>query len=168
LTPIISQSYRVAEACALSYVGDMSDSWTSKVAWDQLSCASGNSSWEVGELLQLVLTDEDVWGDLVGLVLHQRTLWEATVPVAAWMVEALQTERLGNRMIPVRNPSSGRRYVASERALALVLLSNVAEVARDAIRPGSRLRTATIAALVLEALRPGIPLYKAGAEDPRQ
>jgi hypothetical protein len=144
----------------------MADSWNSKVLWDQLRCASGDSSWEVGELLQLVLAGEDVWGDLGGLVLHQYTLWEATVPVAAWMVEALQTERLG-RMIPVRNPSSGRKYVISERALALELLSSMSEVARDAVRSGSKSNQySTIAALVLEALRPGIPLYLVGAEDP--
>jgi hypothetical protein len=120
----------------------------------------------VRELLQLVLAGEDVWGNLFGLVLHQDTLWEATVPVAAWMVEALQTERLGNRLIPVRNPSSGRKYVVSERALALELLSSMAEVARDAVVPGSTSkRSAAIGALVLEALRPGIPLYEAGAED---
>ena len=144
----------------------MADSWNSKVARDQLRCASGHSSWEVGELLQLVLAGEDVWGDLFGRVLHQDTLWEATVPVAAWMVEALQTERLGNRLIPVRNPSSGRKYVVSERALALDLLSSMAEVARDAVRSGSTSKQyAAIGALVLEALRPGIPLYEAGAED---
>lgn len=144
----------------------MADSWNSKVAWDQLRCASGDSSWEVGELLQLVLAGDDVWGNLFGLVLHQDTLWEATVPVAAWMVEALQAERLGNRLIPVRNPSSGRKYVVSERALALELLSSMAEVARDAVRSFSPSKQyVAIAALVLEALRPGIPLYEAGAED---
>jgi hypothetical protein len=144
----------------------MGDSWSSKVAWDQLRCATGDSSREVGELLQLLLAGEDVWGELIGLVLHQETLWEATVPVAAWMVEALQTGRLGNRPASLTNPSSGQKYIASERALVLELLTSMAEAARDAVSSGSRSPHYTVVAtLVLEALRPGISLYEAWAED---
>ena len=43
----------------------------------------------------------------------------------------------------------------------------MAESARDALRSASTpKRYAALAALVLEALRPGIPLYEAGAKDP--
>jgi hypothetical protein len=136
------------------------------VAWDQLRCATGDSSQEVGELLQLLLAGEEVWGDLIGLVLHQESLYEATVPVAAWMVEALQTGRLGDRPASLTNPSSGQKYVVSERALVMELLSSMAETARDAVSSGRRSPHYTaVATLVLEALRPGIPLYKAWAED---
>ena len=82
------------------------------------------------------------------------------------MVEALQTKMLGTQLIPVRNPSSGRKYVVSERALALGLLCSIAPVARDAIRSGNTSKqSAAIGALVLEAVRPGLPLYETGVTD---
>jgi hypothetical protein len=141
----------------------MPDSWNSRVAWEQLHSAFGDSR-EVGELLQLVLAGEDVWGDLFGHVLHQGTIYEATIAVAACL-EALQTGKLGERLIPVGKPF-GRKDVLSERALAFGLLSGMAESAHEAVRSGSTPKQyATIAALVLKALRPGIPLYEAGAED---
>ena len=81
------------------------------------------------------------------------------------MVEALETERLGERLIPVGEPF-GKDIVASERALAFLLLSSMAESAHKALSSGrTRNRYASIAALVLEALRPGIPLYEAAVED---
>lgn len=144
----------------------MPNSRNSVVAWEQIQCAYGDSR-EVGELLQRALAGEGVWGDLIGLVLHQDTLYEATVPVASWVVEALTTEKLGKRLIHIVNPASGKRRLASEKALAFWLLSGMAEVARDALNGGSRSEPyATLAALVLEALRPGTPLYEAGAKDP--
>ena len=143
----------------------MGDSWNSKVAWEQLHCAYGDSR-EVGELLQQVLAGKDVWIDLFGHVLHQGTIYEATVAVAAWMVEALQAKRLGERLIPVGKPFSNKD-ILSERVLVFDLLSGMAESAHEAVRSGSTPKEyAAIAALVLEALRPGIPLYEAGVEDP--
>jgi hypothetical protein len=143
----------------------MPNSWHSKFAWEQIQCAYGDSR-EVGELLQLVLAGEDVWGDLINHVLHQGTVYEATVAVTALLVEALQTEMLGERLIPVGKPY-GRNIVLSEKALAFSLLSSIAESAHEAIHAGStRKQYSTIGALVLETLRPGIPLYEAGAENP--
>jgi len=120
----------------------------------------------VGELLQQALAGKDVWADLFGHVLHQGTIYEATVAVAAWIVEALQTGRLNDRLISVGMPL-GRRDVLSERALAFDLLSGMAESAHEAVRSRSTPKQyKAIAALVLEALQPGIPLYEAGVEDP--
>jgi hypothetical protein len=143
----------------------MADSWSSKVAWEQLQSAFGDSR-VVGELLQEVLAGNDVWADLFGHVLHQGTIYEASVAVAAWMVEALRGGRLGGRLIPLHNPSSGEEIMVSERALVFALLSGMAESAHEALRSGrTRKRYASIAALVLEVLRPGIPLYEAGVND---
>lgn len=143
----------------------MADSWSSKVAWKQLHCAYGDSR-EVGDLLQQVLAGEDVWVELFGHVLHQETIYEATVAVAAWMVEALQTRKLDARLIPV-GKRLGTKEVLSERAIAFNLLSGMAESAHEAVSSRSTPQQyAAIAALVLEALRPGAPLYKAGVEDP--
>jgi hypothetical protein len=143
----------------------MADSWSSKVAWKQLHCAYGDSR-EVGELLQQVLAGKDVWVELFGHVLHQETIYEATVAVAAWMVEALQTKKLGARLIPVGKPL-GTKEVLSERVIAFNLLSGMAESAHEAVSSRSTPQQyAAIAALVLEALRSGSPLYKAGVEDP--
>jgi hypothetical protein len=144
---------------------NMADSWSSKVAWEQIQSAFGDSR-VVRELLQEVLAGEDVWGDLFGQVLHQGTIYEATVVVAAWMVEALQGGRLGERLIPLHNPSTGEKIMVSERALVFGLLSGMAQSAHEALNSGrTRKRYASIAALVLEALRPGIPLYEAGVEN---
>jgi hypothetical protein len=144
----------------------MADSWSSKVAWKQLHCAYGDSR-VVGELLQEVLAGEDVWGDLFGQVLHQETIYEATVAVAAWMVEALREGRLGERLIPLHNPSTGEQIMVRERALVFGLLSGMAESAHEAVSSRSTPQQyAAIAALVLEVLRPGIPQFEAGVEDP--
>jgi hypothetical protein len=141
----------------------MADSWSSKVAWEKLQSAYGDSRI-VGNLLQEVLVGEDVWGDLFSHVLHQGTLYEATVAVAGWMLEALEKERLGERLIPVGKPF-GKDTVASERALAFGLLSGMAESAHEALSSEmTPKRYASIAVLVLEALQPGIVLYEAGVK----
>src|SRR5215472_16484556 len=138
----------------------MAAQWASEVKWEQVQSAFGDSR-EVGELLKLILAGEDVWVDLIGHVLHQGTIYEATIAVAGWLVEALQTKRLDRRLIPVGKPF-GRSDVLSERAIALSVLSSMAEDARNALRSTTTPnRYATLAALVLEALRPGIPLYEA-------
>src|ERR1700722_10891161 len=98
----------------------MGDSWTSKVKWEQLHCAYGDSR-EVGELLQRVAAGEDVWVDLFGHVLHQETIYEASVAVAGWMMDALLTGKLGERMIPVGKPFD-RKDEVSEKSIALNLL----------------------------------------------
>ena len=69
-----------------------------------------------GELLQHVLAGEDVWVELFGHVLHQETIYEATVAVAAWMVEALHTRKLDARLIPV---GKARDALAPARCLRL-------------------------------------------------
>jgi hypothetical protein len=143
----------------------MPDSWSSKVAWEQLQSAFGDSR-VVGELLQEVLAGEDVWGDLFGQVLHQGTIYEASVAVAAWVVEALRGGRLGERLIPLHNPSTGEQIKVRERALVFGLLAGMAESANEALNSGmARKRYASIAALVLEVLRPGLPLFEASVED---
>jgi hypothetical protein len=143
----------------------MAVQWASKVEWEQLQSAFGDSR-EVGELLKLILVGEDVWGDLIGHVMHQGTIYEGTIAVAGWLVDALQTKKLDKRLIPV-GKVFGRSDVLSERAIAFGVLSSMAEYARDALRSTSTpKRYAALAALVLEALRPGIPLYEAGAKDP--
>ena len=143
----------------------MAAQWASEVKWEQVQSAFGDSR-EVGELLKLILEGEDVWGDLIGHVMHQGTIYEATIAVAGWLVEALQTKKLDRRLIPV-GKALGRSDVLSERTIALGVLSSMAEDARDALRSASTpKRYAALAALVLEALRPGIPLYEAGANDP--
>lgn len=116
-------------------------------------------------MLQSVAVGEDVWVDLFGHVLHQETIYEASIALAAWMVDALLTQKLGGRMIPVGKPF-GKKVEVNERSIALDLLSGMAESAQQAL--GSRntpKQYAAIAALVLEVLRPGIPLYEAGVED---
>lgn len=148
----------------LSYPESMAVQWASQVEWEQLQSAFGDSR-EVGELLKLILVGEDVWGDLIGHVMHQGTIYEGTIAVAGWLVDALQTKRLDKRMIPV-GKVFGRSDVLSERAIAFGVLSSMAEDARDALHSTSTPeRYAALAALVLEALRPGIPLYEAGAKD---
>jgi hypothetical protein len=61
----------------------------------------------------------------------------------------------------------GTKEVLSERIIAFNLLSGMAESAHKAVSSRSTPQQyAAIAALVLEALRPGSPLYKAGVDDP--
>ena len=162
----VSPSQSSTEESPANYITEnMADSWTSKVAWEHLQSAFGESR-VVGELLQEVLAGKDVWGDLFGQVLHQGTIYEASVAVAAWMVEALRGGTLGARLISASNPSTGEEIMVSERALVFGLLSGMAESAHEALSSGrTRKRYASIAALVLEVLRPGIALYEAGVND---
>ena len=48
-------------------------------AWGALKSACGSAE-EVGELLGLIESGEDVWGDLIAEVLHQGSLYSATAP----------------------------------------------------------------------------------------
>jgi hypothetical protein len=147
------------------YHESMAVQWASKVEWEQIQSAFGDSR-ELGELLKLILEGEDVWGDLIGYVMHQGTIYEGTIAVAGWLVDALESKRLNTRLIPV-GKVFGSSAVLSERAIAFSVLSSMAEDARDALRSTSTPeRYAALAALVLEALRPGIPLYETGAKDP--
>ena len=130
----------------------------------QLHCAFGDSR-EVGELLQLARR-QGRRVDLFGHVLHPGTIYGATIAIAGWMGEALQTERLNQRLISVGEPF-GREDVLSERVLAFGLRSGMADSANETVRSRRRPQQyAAIAALVLEALRPGIPLYEAGLRIP--
>jgi hypothetical protein len=142
------------------------------VAWGQLRDAYGSAE-EVGSLLGQIALGEDVWGELIQRVLHQGTLYEATIPVAAWLVHALQVGKIGVRLIPVGR-TFGRDEVINERVLAFSLLSEMAGSARSASRDpatysASSGRTpkeyASIAIGVLDALRVGIPLFQAGIAD---
>jgi hypothetical protein len=82
------------------------------------------------------------------------------------MVEALRGGRLGERLVPLHNPSTGEQMMVRERALVFGLLSGMAESDNEALNSGmTGKRYASIAALVLEVLRPGIPLFEAGVED---
>ena len=119
----------------LSYPERMAVQWASKVEWEQLQSAFGDSR-EVGELLKLILVGEDVWRDLIGHVMHQGTIYEGTIAVAGWLVDALQTKRLDKRLIPV-GKVFGRSDVLSERAIAFGVLSSMAEDARDALHSTS-------------------------------
>jgi hypothetical protein len=110
---------------------------------------------------------------LIQRVLHQGTLHEATIPVAAWLVHALQVGKIGVRLIPVGR-RFGRDEVINERVLAFSLLSEMAGSARSASRDpatysASSGRTpkeyASIATGVLDTLRLGIPLFQAGIAD---
>jgi hypothetical protein len=142
------------------------------IAWGQLRDAYGSAE-EVGSLLEQIALGEDVWAELIQRVLHQGTLYEATIPVAAWLVHALQARKIGVRLIPVGR-RFGRDEVINERVLAFSLLSEMAGSARSASRDpatysASSGRTpkeyASIATGVLDALRVGIPLFQAGIAD---
>ncbi|HKE26861.1 MAG TPA: hypothetical protein VKB88_31125 [Bryobacteraceae bacterium] len=130
----------------------------------QLHSAFGDS--RVGELLRQVLAGKDVWVDLFGHVLHPETICGATIAIGGRMGEALQTERVNEQLISVGEPFA-REDVLSQRVLALGLRSGMADSANETVRSRRRPQQyAAISALVLEALRPGIPLYEAGVEDP--
>jgi hypothetical protein len=142
------------------------------VAWGQLRDAYGSAE-EVGSLLEQIALGEDGWGELIQRVLHQGTLYEATIPVAAWLVHALQVGKIGVRLIPVGR-TFGRDEVINERVLAFSLLSEMAGSARSASQdpatysaPSGRTpkEYASIAIGVLDALRVGIPLFQAGIAD---
>jgi hypothetical protein len=123
-------------------------------------------------LLNQIAAGGDAWGELYSRVLHQGTIYEATVPVASWLVHALQAGTIGRRIIAVGR-NLGTDEVLSEHTLAFGLLSAMAESARDAIgQTGSHQSSgqtkgnyASIGARVLEALRPGIGLYQRGLAD---
>jgi hypothetical protein len=146
----------------------------SNVAWRQLRDAYGSAE-EVGELLNQIAAGDDAWGELYNRVLHQGTLYEATVPVASWLVHALQAGTIGKRMIAVGR-NFGTDEVLSESTLAFGLLSAMAESARDAINQTgchkssgqTKENYASIGVGVLEALRPGIRLYERGLADPEE
>ena len=147
-----------------------------KVVWSRLRDAYGGAD-EVGEILSQLGRGEDAWGELYNRVLHQGTIYEATAPVAAWLIDALTTGKLGARMIPVGKPF-GSDQTLSERTLAMGLLSGLASSAVKAtvateqshVSSGqTRERYAAIGTQVLEALRSGIPLFEGAlADDQRE
>jgi hypothetical protein len=120
------------------------------VAWDQLRGAYGSAE-EVGELLGLIESGEDVWGDLFSHVLHQGSIFEATVPVIAWVIEALKQDRLG--------VGAGTKKRPSQRVWGFAFLSGAAGSATGLARRDS------VASAVLDALRKGIALYQKGLAD---
>jgi hypothetical protein len=151
----------------------MGESSSSNVAWRQLRDAYGFAEG-VGELLNQIADGDDAWGELYNRVLHQGTLYEAAIPVASWLVHALQVGTIGKRRIAVGR-MFGTDEVLSESTLAYTFLSDMAESATSAISQQTgphessgqtKEGYASIGVRVLEALRPGIPLYERGLADP--
>jgi hypothetical protein len=126
-------------------------------AWGALKSAYGSAE-EVGELLGLIESGEDVWGDLIGEVLHQGSLYGATAPAIAVVIGLLSRGALSKRPASPRR-GEGRGQVPSQRAWAFVFLAGAATSATQTEK-GTRL-----AADVLKTLREGCALYDAGLTD---
>jgi hypothetical protein len=133
------------------------------IQWEQLKGAYG-SAREVGELLGLIESGENVWGDLIREVLHQSSLYEATAPVVSWVIAILKQGRLASRSASVRK--AVRPYhEPSQKAWAFVFLAGAAHAVhqgeKNVAEPGYRLRIAA----VVEALRAGSVPYEKGLSD---
>jgi hypothetical protein len=113
--------------------------------WGALTSAYGNAG-EAGELLGLIESGEDVWGDLISQVLHQGSLYSATAPAVSAVIGLLGRGTL----------SRGR---TAGRSQAFLFLSAAATPATQSPK-GAR-----FASDVLEALRRGCALYDAGLTD---
>jgi hypothetical protein len=135
----------------------MKDPSCASVDWDRLTGAYGSAE-EVGELLALIESGEDVWGDLFSHVLHQGSLFEATIPAIDWVILALEQNRLVGHSAPIGRSADANKGL-SQRAWAFVFLSAAAGSATQFPQPGS------VAADVLSALRQGTTLYRKGLAD---
>jgi hypothetical protein len=127
------------------------------ICWGELKCANGSAE-EVGELLGLIESGEDVWGDLISEVLHQGSLYSATAPAISTVIGLVERGTLSKRPASASR-DAGRGQVPSQRVWAFVFLAGVATSATQTEK-GTRL-----AADVLKALRRGCALYEAGLSD---
>jgi hypothetical protein len=127
------------------------------LAWGALKSAYGSAE-EVGELLGLIESGEDVWGDLIGEVLHQGSLYSATAPAISVVIGLLSRGALSKRVASPRR-SAGRGQVPSQRVWAFGFLAGAAMSATQTEK-GTR-----FASDVLKALRGGCALYDAGLTD---
>ena len=136
----------------------MADFSEEPIAWGQLQGAYGSAE-EVGVLLSLIESGEDVWGDLIGEVLHQGSLCDATAPVTAWVIRFLNRATFANRTVSLGKAVRAKHH-PSQKAWAFIFLSCAAASAIQ--EPKSSPRTA---ADVLDALRHGSTLYEKGLAD---
>ena len=120
------------------------------LAWGALKSAY-SSAEEVGELLGLIESGEDVWGDLIGEVLHQGSLYSATAPAISVVIGLLSRGALSKRVASPRR-SAGRGQVPSQRVWAFGFLAGAAMSATQTEK-GTR-----FASDVLKALRGGCAL----------
>ena len=127
------------------------------IAWGALRGAYGSAE-EVGELLGLIESGEDVWGDLFSEALHQGSLYSATAPAISVVIGLLERGTLSKRSASPRRVAE-RGQVPSQRAWAFLFLSGAATSATQTDK-GTRL-----ASDVLKALRGGSALYDAGLTD---
>ena len=122
----------------------MSDGPVESIAWGVLEGAYGSAE-EVGVLLDLIESGEDVWGDLVGQVLHQGSVYSATAPAISVVIGFLERGTLSKR--------------PSQRTWAFVFLSAAASSATESAK------ATPLASEVFEALREGCELYDVGLTD---
>src|SRR6266576_7100584 len=99
----------------------MDDSRSANPAWDRLRDSYGSAGGVV-ELLTQIAAGEDAWGDLIGRVLHQGTLYEATPHVISWLVQALEQGKLAGRPFAV-GKAFGATEVLNGGILAFAFLS---------------------------------------------
>src|SRR5438309_11111705 len=109
----------------------MADWANTNIAWNQLHDAYG-SAGDIGELLARLGAGKDVWGDLIGRVLHQGTLYEATPPVLSWILHAIESGKLAGRPFAVGKPF-GTTEVLSGGSLAFSFMSVAAASAAAAL-----------------------------------
>jgi hypothetical protein len=137
----------------------MADDWSEKsVPWGRLEGAYGSAA-EVGELLSLIESGEDVWSDLINEVLHQRSLYDATAPAISWVVRFLGRGGLAEGPQPARG-TARRMQTVSQKTWAFSFLSAAAASATQ-----SRGCSPERASDALTALREGASLYEAGLTD---
>jgi hypothetical protein len=137
----------------------MADRSGESVDWGRLTSARGSAE-EVGELIGLIESGEDVWGDLIGEVLHQVSLYDATAPAVSWAVGFLRRGDLTQPSVPARR-SAGRKPALSQKTWAFIFLSGAAAAATQTVRSNPQL-----ASHVLDALREGTALYEKTLADP--
>jgi hypothetical protein len=133
----------------------MANKGKAPVTWGQFEGAYGGAG-EVGELLSLIESGENVWGDLINEVLHQGSLYGATAPVVSRIVKGLKEGQFADLSVPARKDIRTGSLL-SQKAEAFIFLSAAAASATRAAKSSPRQ-----ARSVLAALRLGIALYKKG------
>jgi hypothetical protein len=133
----------------------MPDHSDGSVAWGKLQGAYGSAEG-VGVSLDLIESGEDVWDDLFGEALHQGSVYTATAPAISVLIGFLERGILSKQPAP---HWAAERVHLSQRAWAFLFLS-IALTAAIQTAKGTR-----ILSDVLNALRRGCALYKAGITD---